>query len=241
MDELRKIYCEKSGNLPSIETVGSELTQHDRIRIDYNINSRLKRSRKLRKLIEQIDQSFNVEIHKGHFKKLEFYNIYNLFSIEQLDEVSVQLENAVKSYKLTCERLIKEFKDKYDYSFSDPEKSFNVIRQKLQNDENKLSKNWIYRFHGGDVCFSNSKTGQVVDINLKFGNHYGVLDLWFFQYFMETTDEYKSLSSNFKDNTPKLIQTLNILKKKGKLKLIESDFFDPDKLIWFEEKADNTK
>ena len=239
MRELKKIYCNKTKDLPTLEVIIEELKNNDRIRIDYNSKFKFLFLKNLKKYIENINQNFNVEIQKGEFKDLKFYNIYSLFSDLENEEKSRELEKAIKSYRLTSEKLILEFEEKYEYSFLDPKKSFRVIRDVLRLDENKLSKNWRYGFHGGDICFSNSKTGQVVDINLKFDGYYGVLDLWFFQYYMETTKEFKSLSQNYKDNTPKLIQTLNLLKEKGKVKSIKSELFDSDKLIWNKKAYNN--
>lgn len=232
MTELKKIYCKSFDELPTFQTVKHELAFHDRIRIDYDINATFKYSDQFQEYIGEIRKEMNVEIRKGEFKELEFYNIYNLFIETDLKEISPQLELAVKDYRLTSEKLIEEFEIKYDHEFINREKSIYDIREKLELDQNKLSENWNYRFHGGDVCFSNSKTGQVVDINLKFDGYYGVLDLWFFEYFMETTTNHNSLSLVFKENTPKLIQSLNYLKANGKIILIQSELFDREKLIW---------
>lgn len=135
---------------------------------------------------------------------------------------------------MISEKLIRRFEEKYDYSFTDTNKSFTEIKEQITIDKNQLSKNWSYRFHGGDVCFSNSKSGQIVDINLKYNGFYGVLDLWFFQYCMKTINDYKYINSVYIDNTPKLIQTLDYLKDKGKVKQVKSDFdfLDSKKLIW---------
>jgi hypothetical protein len=239
MTELRKIYCNTLEELPNVQIIKTELIKHDRIRIDYNVNAKFKSSNKLAEYIQRIQQEFNVEIHKGEFKELEFYNIYNLFSDSELLRISNQLELAVKDYRLTSEKLIKEFENKYNHSFTDPEKSIYSIREKLDSDKNRLTKQWMYNFHGGDVCFSNSKTGQVVDINLKFDGYYGVLDLWFFQYFMETTNQFTELSNNFRENTPKLVQALNSLQEKNIVSLIRSKIFNTEKLIWNKEKVHN--
>ena len=236
MTELKKIYCKSLDELPSLQRIKRELASHDRIRIDYDINSAFKYSDQFQEFIDKIRKEMNVEIRKGEFKELEFYNIYSLLSETDLEKISLQLELAVKDYRLTSEKLIEEFEAKYDHEFINCEKSIYDIREKLELDENKLSKNWSYRFHGGDVCFSNSKTGQVVDINLKFEGYYGVLDLWFFQVFMETTKNHNSLSLVFKENTPKLIQSLNFLEANGKIVLIRSELFDREKLIWNKEQ-----
>ncbi|WP_298903798.1 hypothetical protein [uncultured Psychroserpens sp.] len=234
MKELRKIFCSRTKEIPSLQTIKEELEKNDRIRIDYNSKFNFLFIRNLKKQITNIEDSLNVEIHKGEFKDLKFYNIYNLLSKPEVEKIAGQLEEATKSYRLISERLIRQFEEKYDFSFTDTNKSFREIKEQIEQDKNQLSENWSYRFHGGDVCFSNSKSGQVVDINLKYNGFYGVLDLWFFQYYMKTTIEFKSISSIYIDNTAKLLQTLDYLKEKGKVKLVKSefDFLDSDKLIW---------
>ena len=236
MSELRKIYCKTLDDLPSMQIIKNELLEHDRIRIDYDINSNFKSSNKLKEYLSKIQENFNVEIQKGEFKELEFYNIYQLFSNSELSKILMQLKVAVIDYRLTSEKLIKKFEEKYNYNFIDSEKSIFSMTHDFNADQHKLSKYWKYRFHGGDVCFSNSKTGQIVDVNLKFGKYYGVLDLWFFQCFIQTTKEYTSLSANFKNNTPKLIQSLNHLKEKGFLSIVKNKYFESEKLIWNKEK-----
>lgn len=234
MKELKKTFCNRTKEIPSLETIKEELMRNDRIRIDYNSKFNILFIRNLKKQIKNIEDSLNVKIHKGEFKNLKFYNIYNLLSESEVEKISEKLEEAIKSYRLISEKLIRRFEEKYDYSFTDTNKSFTEIKEQITIDKNQLSKNWSYRFHGGDVCFSNSKSGQIVDINLKYNGFYGVLDLWFFQYYMKTTNDYKYLSSVYIDNTPKLIQTLDYLKDKGKVKQVKSDFdfLDSKKLIW---------
>jgi hypothetical protein len=240
MEELRRIYCKTLNDLPNLEGIGKELKIHDRIRIEYDIHANFIFSYKVKQYIKKVQKKYDVQVNKGDFKELEFYNIYNLYSDSELLQVTEDLEKAVKSYRLTSEKLIRELEEKYDHSFTDSEKSIYSILEKLEADNYQLSKKWSYRFHGGDVCFSNSQTGQIVDINLKFGGQYGVLDLWFFQYFMETTDEFYSCSLNFEENIPKLIQSLNFLKHQGKVKLIRSELFESEKLIWIKENGLNT-
>ncbi|TPN86845.1 DUF6896 domain-containing protein [Aquimarina algicola] len=236
MKELKKIFCSRTREIPSLETIKEELSRNDRIRIDYNSKFNFLFIRNLKRQIRNIEDLLNVEIQKGEFKDLKFYNLYNLFSENEVKKISERLEEAIKSYRLISERLIKRFEEKYNYSFTDTNKSFAKIKGQIEQDKNQLSENWSYRFHGGDICFSNSKSGQIVDINLKYNGFYGVIDLWFFQYFMQTTNEFKSISSIYIDNTPKLIQTLDYLKEKGKVKLVKSefDFLDSEKLIWNE-------
>ncbi len=231
---MKKIFCNRTSEIPSLERIKEELNRNDIIRIEYNSRFNFLFIRNLKRQITNIQKSLHVEIHKGEFKDLRFYILYNLLSNNELEKNSKHLEEAAKSYRLISENLIRRFEKKYDYSFTDSNKSFSEIKEQLNQDKNQLSENWSYRFHGGDVCFSNNKSGQVVDINLKYQGVYGVLDLWFFKYYMKTTNEFKSISSTYIDNTPKLTQTLNYLKEKGKLKLVKPEFelFYSEKFIW---------
>lgn len=232
MKEFRRIYCRSLDELPALTVVRNELKEHDRLRIDYDQNAEFKGAERFNAYLHMLRQELHVDIHQGAFKELEFYNIYRLFPVEELELVSQQLEAAVKDYRLTCERFIKAFETKYNFGFADREKSTRDIRAQLEADQNHLSKNLSYRFHGGDICFTNKKTGQMVDISLKFPGSYGVIDFWFFQYFMETTTAFKSLAVHFKENTPKLLQTLEFLNKIGRVQLIRSTLFDSQKFIW---------
>lgn len=161
------------------------------------------------------------------------------FSQRDLENIAKELEYATKEYRLTCEKLIKEFELKYDFSFGNKEESFSLIENKLKEDDYILSEEWRYHFHGGDVRFYNHKTDQIVEVNLKYDGYYGVLDFWFFQYFLTTTNEFYNLNKLFENNTSKLIQALNYLKDKEKLESINSFFYEMgegDKLIWKKNK-----
>ena len=120
MLELRKFFCETLDELPSLDIINAELVKHDRIRIDFDINSKFKSSVILKEYIQNIEHELNVEIHKGKFQELAFYNIYSLFSDKEKKQLSTQLELAVKEYRLISEKLINEFENKYNHSFTDP-------------------------------------------------------------------------------------------------------------------------
>jgi len=241
MSNLRTIYCNSILDLPSLSEVEQELSKHDSIRIDYSLHSKFASSKEFREYLNSLRSKLNVEIKKGQLNDLEFYNIYNLFLQPDVHLISQSVENAAKEYRLDCERLIMLFEDKYDFSFSESNESVYSLRQKFDSDNHKLSKKWSYSFHGGDVCFSNSKTGQIVDINLKYKGYYGVLDLWFFQYYMKTTKSFKLLSGHFEDNTPKLIQLLNFLEDKNKLILVNGSKLFPAKYIWNKNVVNNSQ
>ncbi|WP_299122187.1 hypothetical protein [uncultured Tenacibaculum sp.] len=163
----------------------------------------------------------------------------NSLSQRDIEHVALKLEEATKKYRFICEKLIEKFESKYNFSFENNEQSFSLIEDTLKNDDYELSKEWRYHFHGEDVRFYNHKTEQIVEVNLKYNGYYGVLDFWFFQEFLKTTNEFKTLSKLFYNNTPKLVQVLNYLRDKEKLEKVHSTFYElgeEDKFIWEKNK-----
>ena len=234
MSELKTIFCKTLEDLPTIDFLSKELENLDRVRLDYNIKSEFKKSDKIINYITEVRENLNVDIYKSEFKDIEFYNIYKLLSQEELSKIYLNVEEATKSYQLLCEELINKFKNKYNYDFRGFNKSLKPFREKFELDNNKLTDDWKFYFHGGDICFKNLNSGQIVDVNLKY-EKYGVLDLWFFQCFLRTTTEFRELSKVFEKNTPKLVQTLKYLREINKLDLVNSNFKNygfEDKFIW---------
>jgi hypothetical protein len=232
MSDLRKFYCTTPEDLPELETVRKELELHDRIRIDYDIHADAAFAARILDHVEMIKQQLNVEVWDGYLGEVAFYNIFRLYTEAELPAIAAEVEVAAKSYRNICEELIKAFEDKYGHSFVDPEKYIYHISERMDADNDMLSDDWRYRFHGGDVCFHHLETGQAVDVKLRYNGHYGVLYDWCLQYFMKTTPEFQSLVLNFADNEPKLWQAFGYLKEQGKMKVLELDWKDREIMIW---------
>jgi hypothetical protein len=81
----------------------------------------------------------------------------------------------------------------------------------------QLGPEWAYQFHGLECCFTSARSGQVVDVRLTFGDEFGVLDPWFFHYFLSTTQRYSSLVTEFADGFHDTARALDVLERSGQL------------------------
>lgn len=81
----------------------------------------------------------------------------------------------------------------------------------------QLDAEWRYRFHGLQCCFLSCATGQVVDIELSFGDEFGVLDPWFFHRFLSTTGRYASVVAHLTHGFHDTQRALDVLENSGRL------------------------
>ncbi len=59
----------------------------------------------------------------------------------------------------------------------------------------KLSERVNYGFHGGECGFQNRKTQQHIEVILTNSPKFGRIDSWFLKAYLDSTKEYKELSS----------------------------------------------
>ncbi|MBI1248243.1 hypothetical protein GC197_10455 [bacterium] len=92
-----------------------------------------------------------------------------------------------------------------------------------QVDVGKLSEEWKFRFHGLECEFENTKTNQVLDVEVGFGNEFGVLDPYFFEKFLRSTARFDSLSKLFPNSFFDCCRALEVLEETGYLVRISID------------------
>lgn len=90
---------------------------------------------------------------------------------------------------------------------------------------------WEYRFHGAECQFRNTKTGQILEICLGFGDESGVLDPYFFYQFVSTTPGLEEVAKLFRDSFHDTRRALKILEQHGHLRRISSPSDDRVGLI----------
>jgi hypothetical protein len=81
---------------------------------------------------------------------------------------------------------------------------------------------WEYQFHGAECQFRNTKTGQILEICLGFGDESGVLDPYFFYQFVSTTPGLEKVAKLFSDSFHDTRRALKILEQRGHLRQISS-------------------
>ncbi|WP_339613448.1 hypothetical protein [uncultured Rubinisphaera sp.] len=87
----------------------------------------------------------------------------------------------------------------------------------------RLYDGWKYAFHGLQCCFRHTKTKQVVDVEIAFGDEFGVLDPYFFGQFVTTTPKFKPLGKLFPRLYHDCRRSLDVLEELGHLVRIKTD------------------
>jgi hypothetical protein len=76
---------------------------------------------------------------------------------------------------------------------------------------------WRYAFHGFQCSFENQKTKQYLDVELGYGDDFGVLDPYFFSGFIKTTRTFRRLGKLLADDYQDGAQVLLVLERAGRL------------------------
>jgi hypothetical protein len=86
--------------------------------------------------------------------------------------------------------------------------------------DNRLDREWVYYFHGGECCFVNRLTGQKVEVPLRFGDEFGAVDPWFFAIFVRTTPGLAGLRSLFRDGYHDMGRICQVLLTHKRLRVV---------------------
>jgi hypothetical protein len=86
----------------------------------------------------------------------------------------------------------------------------------------RLPGGWTHGFHGLECCFTNARTGQVVEVRLCFGRQFGVLDPYFLAHFIRTTPAHREVASLLADDFHDPCRVLEVLRARGHLRLVEA-------------------
>lgn len=65
-----------------------------------------------------------------------------------------------------------------------------LVEHRYRKPEGTLDDEWAYGFHGLQCRFDHLASGQVVQVEIAFGDEFGVLDAWFLALFINSTPGY---------------------------------------------------
>ena len=97
----------------------------------------------------------------------------------------------------------------------------------LRDGGGRLQAGWKYGFHGLECRFENKNTKQVVEVQISFGDEFGVLDPYFFGLFVASTPLFKPLTKMFPDLYHDTSRALDVLEELGHLVRIHNDGMVP--------------
>lgn len=107
------------------------------------------------------------------------------------------LAKAVKDYRLEGIELMNRLGKKFGYDITVQKEYEEFIRRSNSKvpRSGKLSERVNYAFHGGECGFHKKKTQQNIEVILSNSPKFGTIDTWFLKAFLDSTEEYKELST----------------------------------------------
>jgi hypothetical protein len=100
-------------------------------------------------------------------------------------------------------------------------RSENLLARRDEVKEGWRLDDWDHGFHGLECCFTNRRTGQVVDVRLAFGSEFGVLDPYFLARFIRTTPAHHEAAGLLADDFHDPCRVLEVLEGRGHLRVVE--------------------
>ncbi|MBD0403904.1 hypothetical protein [Flammeovirga sp. EKP202] len=120
------------------------------------------------------------------------------------------LAKAITEYRNEGSELMYRLGKKFGYDINIQEEYEEFISRSNSKvpRSGKLSERVNYSFHGGECAFHKRKTQQNIEVILINPPKFGKIDTWFLKEFLDSTNEYKELSSDldWQDLKPILLE-----------------------------------
>lgn len=227
MSKPLRITCHTKADLPPLEEIRRLVTREQHLVLQFpatevsllpdKVCSFIKR-RRVASLARRLPE-YSVFDSGGRSGVSEWITIKSVISQELVLAHAQTLVDAARQFRKIAHEVISLLAEKFGVSAEAINERF---RFGLSDDlySGDLSDNWHYFFHGYECRFQSERTKQVLDVKLDYPNERGVLDAYFFYEFLQTTPDFKEIADLFADGYHDTSRALDILEKKGLLRLI---------------------
>jgi hypothetical protein len=120
---------------------------------------------------------------------------------------------AIRDFSETADRLCRGLAAAHGWR---PEE---LLARSYEVEQPGLLDGWSYYFHGNECSFTGRRTGQVVDVQLEFGDEFGVLDPYFLSRFIRTTPAHREAARLLHDDYHDSYRVLEVLHARGHLRV----------------------
>lgn len=143
---------------------------------------------------------------------------------KEIIEHQLFFEQCAKDYGILAKELIFQFVDKFDLELDRkfPMMTLNTLEKELYPTSGIIDK-WYYFFHGTHCRFKNEKTGQCIEVPLRFGLEFGELDPYFFSRYIKSTPAYQPLPVKINNDFEDGRRILNVMLELGRFEIINSN------------------
>jgi len=214
MSEPRRFNYQLITDLPCDEELLSHLDRQHHVVLQFPGSCEAQKPRLILDLKARLPEFCSI-FDSGGDTELTWVTIMEVISRPELESIEDNLIYSARLFRHTAHLLARRLAD------------FNKINAaELWDRRSKLKPfpgEWDMSHHGGHQCFENTKTGQVVEVSLWFGDEFGILDPQFLCTFLRTApglDCPVEITDHFHDAA----RALDYLEGRGLLERIDGIF-----------------
>lgn len=143
--------------------------------------------------------------------------IYPSVASEKIQQKKAELLQCAAAFRTDAHNLMQQMATTFGIDLQTLDGLHELKYKKSQKQRGALSAEWNYHLHGAECRFTNSATGQIVEIIITTKPEFGYLDSYFFYQYMATTPQFKPLAAYFENDHLQIAKAIDLLALEGVL------------------------
>ncbi|MDC8003891.1 hypothetical protein POV27_07495 [Aureisphaera galaxeae] len=123
----------------------------------------------------------------------------------------------IELFDRTAHSLMNLLAETFDIDLNNSNELHHLKTHRLAKQSGEIGNAWKFRFHGMGCSFTNSVTGQFLDVQTINGKEFGQLDTYYLMKFIQTTDSLKEMGSILNDESNNMQKVIEVLRLNGYL------------------------
>ncbi len=214
MSDPLRLDCPTLDEIPSMDRLRELATQDQHVVLQFPQSLTLDQKRTIITKLRPELPNWSV-FDSGGTQTTENITVKKVIDRNQIIAHADQIVDAARAFRSIAESLCRQLAAKKQIQPSE------LLEH--QDHGRKLQDGWKYCFHGLQCRFENKQTKQIVEVEISFGDEFGVLDPYFFGLFMSSTPQFKSLVNMFPDLYHDTSRALDVLEEIGRLVHVGND------------------
>jgi len=181
-------------------------------------------------LQQSLPEYFSV-FDAGLSPEFQFVTVMRVISHPEVLAIEDSIHAAAVEFRTIATRLIEQLSAQLELP-ADEIARYPLIRMSLRaRGMGQLVDDWQFMFHGLECGFRNTRTKQVVEVQLDYAGEYGALDPFFFHLFLASTPHYSTLAVALTHGYHDTCRAMEILEQRGRLRPVVSVFSQHESLV----------
>jgi hypothetical protein len=213
MSDPLRLSCSTSNDIPPVERLRQLATSDRHVVLHFPPSFTGDQKRSIVTELRTALANWSV-FDSGGSQSTECVTIKKVIDRERVIEYAQHIIDAARDFRRTANALSQELAEQKRIRPSE------LLDHRDRG--GKLKTGWKYHFHGLQCRFESKKTKQIVEVEIAFGNEFGVLDPFFFGLFVESTPQFRWLADLFPDLYHDTARALDVLEELGRLERVSS-------------------